>query len=468
MSIQTDTFDVVICGAGPTGLLVACELALAGARPVVLDRRPEPSALPKANGIIGQPVRLLAMRGLLNGQRYMTALPAFPFGDVPVRLYDCKVPGLLMPQPELEALLARRATELAVAVRRGHELVDFQHDETVHVTVSSAADTYTLSCGYLVGCDGGRSVVRERCGIGFPGSVDPEVLRLGHFRVPTATGDYTAAGWQIPGFGRLERGWNRTAAGAVLAMSLQPGVLIVGIREPGTITDDSPLTMPELHATARRVIGAELPVDDPIWLSRVVTQSRLADRYRDGRVFVAGDAAHLFPAGGALTVCLADAANLGWKLAAALRGRTDLLDTYESERRPVAARALAQTKAQAALSSATGPYADALRTFVGELVAYDDPRRHVGRLLDGSDVRYPTDVDHQLAGTFVPNLPLDLSSGRPVLVNQPVPDQWRDRVDAAPGTYDCPPMLVRPDGYVAWAGEDSVGLQSALAYWFDR
>jgi hypothetical protein len=247
-------------------------------------------------------------------------------------------------------------------------------------------------------------------------------------------------------------------------MSLQPGVLIAGVREAGEVSDSSSLTVDELQASARRVLGGALPLGEPIWLSRVVAQGRLADRYRDRRIFLAGDAAHLFPAGGALTVGLPDAVNLGWKLAAALRGGPDLLDTYEPERRPVASRALLQTRAQAALTQVAGDHGVALRSLLGELLAYSEPLRHMVRLMDGSDTRYSTiTCDHPLAGNFVPDLGVDalLSAGKPVLVNATAEDYAVDTAVVS----SAEPMLVRPDGYVAWAGTDAAALRAALARW---
>ncbi|GAA1694274.1 FAD-dependent monooxygenase [Fodinicola feengrottensis] len=478
--------DVVVCGAGPVGLMLSCELALADISVVVLEKRLENSVVPRANGIVGQPVRLLELRGLLAGfsaGRYAGPVPSYPFGDVLMDLSlipDVRLPALLIPQPELERLLADRAVELGATIRRGHEVTAFsQSADRVTVQVRQDDDSYELSPRYLVGCDGGHSVVRQQAGIAFPGSADPEVLRMGHFRAPEAAGLYTNAGLDVPGFGRLQRGWNRTPRGAVLAMSLQPGVVIAGVREPGEAPrDKASLTLPELQASARRVLGGELPLGEPIWLSQVVVQGRLAQRYRDGRVFLAGDAAHLFPAGGALTVGLPDAVNLGWKLAAALIDRADLLDTYEAERRPIAKRALLQTRAQAALTQAAGDNGVALRELLGELLTYAGPLRHLVALMDGSDRRFDTiPGGHPLTGRFVPALPLKsfLRNGKPILLDladrpavRAIADGWPVEVVIRP--YDARPtaaLLVRPDGYVAWAGDerDLDGLHAAVARW---
>ncbi|MEU1722006.1 FAD-dependent monooxygenase [Nonomuraea sp. NPDC005692] len=490
--------DVMIVGAGPVGLMLAGELALAGLRPVVLDKRPEPSELPKANGLAGQIVELLGHRGLLGllaeGSGFAGPAPGFPFGQVPLRFAghdDMPLRLLLIQQPRLERLLAERAARLGAEIRRGHEVLGLAQDEE---GVTLELSTGRARARYVVGCDGGHSTVRALAGIGFPGTTDDEVLRLGHF-ARDGQGPFEA-----PRVEGLEPGWNRTPAGRLLLTSLRPGVLIAGVRERGTLPG-GPVTPDDFHAAVRRVIGRDLPLGEPIWLSGTVAQARLAERYRAGRVFLAGDAAHLFPAGGsALNVGLTEAANLAWKLAAVLLGRVPagLLDTYEEERRPVAARALAQTRAQAALERAPGEDGDALRALLGELFAHEQPLRRLAALLHGSDTRYPParglEHPHPLAGRFLPDLELStaageqrvaglLRAGRPVLLD------LRDRPDPAPpgdpgdgpdpalpegGWIDVvrarcaePPadvLLVRPDGYVAWAGTG--GLAEAARAWF--
>src|SRR5690606_22710678 len=325
---------------------------------------------------------------------------------------------------------------------------------------------------YVVGCDGGRSRVRELAGIGFPGTTDDEVLRLGHFRFDGDTSLFEA-----PETGGLRQGWNRTPHGRVLLTSLQPGVLVAGVRERGELAE-GPVTIEDFRAAVRRVLGRELPLGPPIWLSSTVAQARLADRYRSGRVFLAGDAAHLFPAGGsALNVGMTDAANLAWKLAAALHGGAPggLLDTYESERRPAGERTLTQTRAQAVLDRLDGEDGTALRTLLGEVFAYDQPVRHLAALLHGSDVRYGSG-GHPLTGRFVPDLALAdgrrvaelMRRARPVLLDLGAGvTVGGDGIDVVEARADDPPadaLLIRPDGYVAWAGAE--GLAEAAGRWF--
>ncbi|WP_188189399.1 FAD-dependent monooxygenase [Nonomuraea sp. SYSU D8015] len=473
--------DVVIIGAGPVGLMLACELALTGARPVVLDRRAEPGDLPKANGLGGQIVELLDHRGLLErlsaGSPFVGVPPGFPFGSVPLRfagLDGIPLRMLMIQQPRLERLLGERAAELGVRVRWGHELTALTQEEA-GVTAEGAG--FRLRSRYVVGCDGGHSRVRELAGIGFPGTTDDELLRLGHFRTDTATGVF-----EDPAFAGLEPGWNRTPGGRLLLTSLQPGVHIVGVREQGG-REAGPVTLAEFQEAVRRVLGRDLPLGEPIWLSSTVAQARLAERYRVGRVFVAGDAAHLFPAGGsALNVGMTDAINLGWKLSAVLAGRAPegLLDTYESERRPAAERALMQTRAQAALERLPGEEGAALRTLLTELFAYDQPLRHLAGLLHGSDLPYGK-PGHPLVGRLAPDLPLTTETGerrvaelmrpaRPVLLDLgggvTLDHDWIDVVRARTDDPPADALLIRPDGHVAWAGAD--GLLEAVEEWFGQ
>ncbi|WP_020673032.1 FAD-dependent monooxygenase [Amycolatopsis nigrescens] len=475
--------EVVIIGAGPVGLMLACELSLAGVVPVVLDKRAEPGELPKANGLGGQIVELLDHRGLLErlseGSPFCGVPPGFPFGSVPLRFAG--VDGiplrmLVIQQPRLERLLGERAVELGVRIRWGHELTSLTQHQT-GVTLEGAG--FRLDARYVVGCDGGRSRVRELAGIDFPGTTDDEVLRLGHFTTDTATDVFDS-----PEVAGLRPGWNRTPRGRLIVTSLQPGVHIVGVREKGTPTA-GPVTLAEFEAAVRRVVGRDLPLGEPTWLSSTVAQARLAGRYREGRVFLAGDAAHLFPAGGSsLNIGMTDAINLGWKLAARLRGRgpKGLLDTYESERRPAAERALMQTRAQAALDRLEGEDGEALRALLTEVFADEQPLRHLADLLHGSDTRSGK-ADHPLVGRLVPDLPLTTETGarrvaelmrqaRPVLLDlgagAPLDGDCDDWIDVVRARCDNPPadtLLIRPDGYVAWAGTE--GLTEAITRWFD-
>ncbi|GLZ77917.1 FAD-dependent oxidoreductase [Actinorhabdospora filicis] len=457
----------MIIGAGPVGLMLACELGAAGVVPIVLDRRTEPGDTPKANGIGGHIIDLLELRGLLDrlgeGSAFLGVPVGFPFGSVPLRfagLDGIPLRMLLIQQPLLEERLRERAAELGVEVRWGQHVTGVGQDaEGVTVT----GDGFGLRARHAVGCDGGSGRVRAMAGIGFPGTTDDEVVWLGHFAAPD-TGIFADGPDLAPG-------WNRTPAGRVLATSLKPGVLVVGVREKGE-RPTGPVTETDFRAALDRVLGRDLPLGEPIWLSATVSQARLAERYRAGRVFLAGDAAHLFPAGGsALNVGMGDAVNLGWKLAAALRGGPDLLDTYGTERRAVAARALAQTRAQAALERAEGAEGEALRGMLAELFAHADTARHMAATLHGGDVRYDTWSPHPLAGLPLPDLPITtadgrkgtaglLSEARPLVLDFGGAAGFSsDTVAVVRADCENPPadaLLIRPDGYVAWAGGEGL------------
>jgi 2-polyprenyl-6-methoxyphenol hydroxylase-like FAD-dependent oxidoreductase len=457
--------DVAVIGAGPVGLMLAAELRLGGAEVVVLDRRATPDQRPRANGLGGRIVEQLDHRGLLERFRAEAAfagpLPGFPFGPVPLNFagLDSPMRGLMLQQPRMEALLTERALELGAEIRRGHELTDLG-------TVRGPDGSYPLEARYTVGCDGAHSRVRELAGIGFPGTTDGELMRLGHFRADV--GLFST----VPG---LVRGWNRRPGGRVLVTSLTPGVVVAGVREVAEVSSEpsGEPTLGEFRDAVRRVLGTDLPLDEPLWLSRTVSSARLAERYRAGRVFLAGDAAHVFPAGGSsLNVGLLDAVNLGWKLAAVMRGASDesFLDSYHAERHPVAARTLTQTRVQALLDRLTGEDGDALRMLFGELAALPQATRHLAGLLRDADEL-----------SYVPDLPLTVG-GRATRVAEvmraarPVLFDFADRADlreaAGPDvkivTADCADapaeaLLVRPDGVVAWQGGDPAALREAMA-----
>jgi FAD binding domain len=368
-----------------------------------------------------------------------------------------------------------------------------QDADGVTVQVQGPEGSSSLRAGYVVGCDGAHSLVREQAGVGY--------LRLPESVTWHPTGELELPdGTRVPGG---MRSVTPTGRGAYSLVSMIPGVLIVAVSEEpdGPVDLDAPMTLEELQAGLRRVLGRELPLGEPIWLSRTVPQARLAERYRAGRVLLAGDAAHLFPAGGAaLNVGLTDAVNLGWKLAAQVQGWAPpgLLDSYGTERRGAAERTLLHTRAQAALA-AFGEDAAALRKLFGELMGYPEPLRHVGELLSGADIRYDMGTGggaHPLAGHLAPDLPLQ-GEGAPgrvaELLRQPrgvlldlvggtglemTAAGWKDRVEVLTAWSEREPLpaaalLIRPDGYVAWATsadrpepEVKQELQEALRRWF--
>jgi 2-polyprenyl-6-methoxyphenol hydroxylase-like FAD-dependent oxidoreductase len=495
--------DVVIAGAGPNGLLLACELALAGVRPVVLDTLPGPSAEPKANGLVGQVVRLLDMRGLYQAftgddrppqpnPGWMFAAMALNFADDP----DNPMYALRMQQPRLVRLLEKRARDLGVDLRWGHALAGLQQDsESVALTVSSPENEYGIAADYVVGADGGRSLVRKMLGVDFPGFTSPMVSRLAHVHIPDELRRPNSS-IEIPGFGLLPFGHSRFDRGGIIYAEFEPGRSMLGTIEFGPPVAEVPMSLAEVRDSARRVLGVDIPFEEPKGpgphaLRRINGQNtRIAERYRDGRVLLLGDAAHVHsPLGGpGLNLGLQDTMNLGWKLAAQINGAAPdgLLDTYQSERYPVAQRVMMHSLAQIALMS-PGPEVAALRTLLGELLTSPGAQKHMAALLAGSDVRYDMGDDHPLSGHLVPDLTLEdgrrvaelLHDARPVLLDldgsaAPALRGWTDRVDAVSAKLTDRPaaaMLIRPDGYIAWAADtfgsaEEAGLHAALQRWF--
>ncbi|MCW2663034.1 MAG: FAD-dependent oxidoreductase [Mycobacterium sp.] len=495
--------DIVIAGAGPNGLMLACELALAGIRPVVLDALPGPSPEPKANGLVGQVVRMLDMRGLYQAftgdddpphptYGWIFAAMTLNFLGVP----DNPMYALPMQQPRLVRLLEKRARDLGVDLRWGHELVDLRQEaKSVELTVSSPEREYRIAAGHLVGADGGHSLVRKTVGIDFAGHTSQTVARLAHVHIPDGL-RRADGGIDVPGFGRIAFGHTRLDRGGVIYAEFEPGRSMFGTIEFAPPVEDKPMSLDELRESARRVLGVDLPFEEPKGtgphaLRRINGQNtRNAEHYRDGRVLLLGDAAHVHSAmgGPGLNLGLQDTLNLGWKLAAHLNGwaPAGLLDTYESERHPVGERVMMHSLAQTALM-APGPEVAALRTLLGELFSIPDTARHMARLLAGNDVRYDVGDDQPLSGWPVPELTLDdgrrvtelLHDARPVLLDLGggVGDAargWLDRVDVVSATVADRPaaaLLIRPDGYVAWAADafgsdEEAGLRTALRRWF--
>jgi 2-polyprenyl-6-methoxyphenol hydroxylase-like FAD-dependent oxidoreductase len=478
-------FDVVVVGAGPNGLMLACELALAGVRPLVLERRTAPSTEQRANGLVGRIIPMLHRRGLyerLTGRPGgPTPAPGHVFGAFPLRLADLPdnpMHILLASQQKIEAMLGERAAELGVEVRGGHTLTGLdQKDDRVAAEVSGPDGPYRIEARYLVGADGGHSVTRKLSGIAFPGVTDDRsVSRTAVVDVPDDLRDPATGGLRVPGYGLIPPFQHqRTERGLVAFAPFPDGRNLITVSTTARPAGEAPVTVAEVLATLGYVIGVDVPLlpptgPEPHTLRRLEGgNTRIAGSYRKDRVLLLGDAAHVHSAmgGPGLNLGLQDAINLGWKLAAQVAGWAPggLLDTYESERRPVAARVVMHTQAQAMLAG-PGPAVTALRALFAELMEEETVVLRLAALIAGTDFRY----DH--CGDFAPGLGTLTHTGRPLLVDntgtlatEVAP--WRDRVDVV--TAPLPSgtaMLVRPDNYVAWTDDSDEPLPVALGRWF--
>ncbi|MFJ8006710.1 FAD-dependent monooxygenase [Streptomyces fagopyri] len=471
------SFDqqVVIVGAGPVGLWLAHELAVAGVTPLVLERAGRRSPHSKALGIQPRTIEVLALRDrhqdVIAGGR---PLPNWHFGMLEARVDFRDLPTpfpylLAQPQSVTEQLLEGYAAERGVQVRRGHEVVSLTQDgSSVTLGVRGPDGEYTVDAGYVVGADGARSVVRQEAGIGFPGSDTSAYGFLGEVILdrPPLT----------PGFSALNE------AGRLLVVPLPGGRFRVTGYDPRNQTRE-PMTLDELCEASVRIAGTDFGMRDPSWLSRFGNATRLAATYRAGRVLLAGDAAHIhWPAGGVgLNVGLQDAMNLGWKLAAVIQGRAEdeLLDTYHAERHPVGRELAEHTRAQTALIVGLTPEVTALRALLSEAVVRAGAFSELlAGKLSGLDIAYPPADPraHPLTGVraYDPEgegvLPL-LHDGRAVLLTmgeEPVDAALAERaakagisvhpsriaVTGGPAWSDVTAALIRPDGHVWWATEE--------------
>lgn len=456
-------YDVVISGAGPNGLMLACELALGGTRPLVIEKLSEPSEEQRANGMVGQVIKLMHRRGLLErltgsrkppdpAARFMFAAFPLPLSDLP----DNPVYTVLVPQRRIEAVLAERAAELGVEVRRGHEVTGMaQKDDRVLVEVDHEQ---IVEARFLVGADGGKSITRKLAGVEFPGvTQDRTVSRM--FDVDIPRGMVDRQGLNIPGYGHIPAfQHHRTERGLFSFAPFPDGRRMMVASTRDIPEPDAPYTFEEFREAVNYVLGVDVAVTEPRGphTKRRLSggNTRLAEHYRAGRVLLVGDAAHVHSAigGPGLNLGLQDAVNLGWKLAATVRGTAPgppssdasgswLLDTYHEERHPVGASVLHNTRAQSALL-APGPHVDALRDIFGDLMDLPEVNTYLSRLLSGVAHRYPMPypVTHPLVGLHCP-----------------------------PG-IEGTDVLLRPDGVIAWAGEpgaapDPEGRRRARAAW---
>jgi 2-polyprenyl-6-methoxyphenol hydroxylase-like FAD-dependent oxidoreductase len=488
---------VVIAGGGPTGLMLAGELALAGVDAAIVERRASQN-LPgsRAGGLHSRTIEILDQRGIADrflpeGQTAQVA--AFAGTTLDISDFPTRHPYALgLWQNHIERILAGWVGELAVTFYRGREVTGIAQDDTgVNVELS---DGRSLRAEYLVGCDGGRSLVRKAAGIEFPGwdpttsSLIAEVELAEEPELGIHTDDIG-----VHSFGRLEY---EIRDGEVVYMDRGPVRVMVTERHPGA-TDEP--TLRDLSEALIAVYGTDYGVHSPTWISRFTDMTRQAAAYRERRVLLAGDAAHVHsPVGGqGLNTGVQDAVNLGWKLAQVVNRTSpeDLLDTYHAERHPVAARVLRNTMANVALLRPDDRI-KALGDAMSELLGVDENRKRFGAMMSGLDIHYELGEGHPLLGRRMPDLDLVTADGplrvfnllhdaRPVLLNLGEPGgfdiaPWADRVQLIDaeyvGTWELPALgevaaptavLIRPDGYVAWVGDlTQLGLADALTTWF--
>ena len=488
---------VLIAGGGPTGLMLAAELALAGVDVAIVERRAtQELAGPRAGGLHARTLEVLDQRGIADRFiRKGQATQATAFSLIPLRISDLPTRHnytLGLWQNQIEHILAGWVDELRVPIHRGREVSGFAQDDTgVNVRL---ADGRSLRAQYLVGCDGGRSTIRKAAGIEFPGS-DPTTSSLiavvEMAEQPPLGMRRDALG--MHGIGRLEY---EIRDGEVVYLDRGPFRVMVTERQVGAATEP---TLRDLSEALVAVYGTDYGVHGPTWISRFTDATRQAAAYRSGRVLLAGDAAHVHPPDGGqgLNIGVQDAVNLGWKLAQVVKGISPegLLDSYHAERHPVAARVLRNTMAQVALRRPEDRTA-ALREVMAELLGMDEPRRRFAAMMSGLDIHYDLGEGHPLLGRRVPDLDLVTADGplrlftllhdaRPVLLDLGTSGgfdiaPWADRVRLVAatyaGTWELPAIgavaapgavLIRPDGYVAWVGERAQpGLTDALITWF--
>lgn len=477
---------VVIAGGGPTGLMLAAELSLSRVDVVVVERRAGPGlAGSRAGGLHSRTIEVLDQRGVADrflSQGRVAQVAAFGMTTLDISDFPTRHNyGLALWQDRIERILAAWVDELAVPIYRGREVTGFAQDDTgVDVELS---DGRSLRAQYLVGCDGGRSLIRKRAGIDFPGW-EPSISYL------IAEGEMI--GEPAWGIRRDDRGIHGLG-------KLDDGKRVrVVSSEPQVRQGDEP-TLDELREALIAVYGTDYGVHNVTFLSRFTDTTRQAASYRERRVLLAGDSAHVHsPAGGqGLNIGVQDAVNLGWKLAQVVGGTSpeSLLDTYQAERHPIAARVLRATMAQTALGRGD-ERTNALRETMSELLKMDEPRKRYAGMMSGLDIRYELGTGHPLLGRRMPDLDLLTVNGprraftllheaRPVLLNLGEPGgldmpPWADRVrriDARyAGVWELPvfgvvaapaAVLIRPDGHVAWVGDGTdLGLRDALTAWF--
>lgn len=497
---MSETFDVVVAGAGPVGLMLACELRLAGVHVLVVDRLTEPDPTIKAGSINIPTAQAFDRRGLLPHlterhralmARLAPANPAPAGRDRPVGHFagiwinqadvDDADPAFaelgpvqeatIVPQQGIEEILTARATELDIPIRRGTAVTGFTDDSD---SVTVWLDDTAVRASWLVGCDGGRSTVRKLAGFDFPG-VDP--LITGHQAIV-----------EMRGAEALQRGWSCTDTG-IYVYGPMPGRILT-VQFDGPPADrTTPVTAAELQHALRAVSGIPVEITAVHSATRFTDNTRQATHYRSGRILLAGDAAHVHsPFGGqGLNLGIGDAVNLGWKLAAVIAGHapTDLLDTYTSERHPIGEWVLQWSRAQVAIMR-TDAHSRAMRAVTTEFLATRDGATSVLKKISGVAHRYDLGDTHPLLGTVVPDIALadgtrpaeHCTDGHAVLLDladtpalREIAAPWQRTVRVVTAKpvdpHDLSGVLIRPDGIVAWAAPEGVtGLREALTRWF--
>jgi 2-polyprenyl-6-methoxyphenol hydroxylase-like FAD-dependent oxidoreductase len=468
--------DVIVVGAGPTGVMLASELRLQGVHVLVLERDPEPTPVVRALGMHVRSMEVLDQRGLLApflalGKTHQVGGFFAGLGKSWPERLDTTHPYVLgLPQPVTERLLTEHATELGVRIQRGSTLTGLTQDDD-GVTVD-LTDGTRLRSRYLVGCDGGRSTVRRLLGIGFPGEPSRVDTLLGEMALTEDQDTMNAVVTEV----RKTHKWFGT-------MPIGDGLYRVIVPAAGVTEDRGvPPTLDDFKRQLRAYAGTDFGVHSPRWLSRFGDATRLAERYRVGRALLAGDAAHIHPpvGGQGLNIGLQDAFNLGWKLAAQVNGwaPAGLLDTYHDERHPVAADVLNNARAQVLLMSLE-PGPRAVRQLMLELVEFDNVNQYLIEKITGLAIRYDLGEGHPLLGRRIKDVTLKqghlyglMHAGRGLLLDQAgrlSVTGWADRVDHVVDVseeLDVPAVLVRPDGHVAWVGADQQDLLGHLSRWF--
>ncbi|WP_330350522.1 rifampin monooxygenase [Streptomyces sp. NBC_00582] len=472
--------DVIVVGGGPTGLMLAAELRLHDVGVVVLERLTEPTPQSRGQGLHARSVEIMDQRGLL--ERFAAVSKEFSVGGLfggivkpwPDGLDTAHPYGLATPQPVTERLLNERALEVGTEIRRGCDVVGVSQDEE-GVTVE-LADGTRLRSRYLVGCDGGRSLVRGQLGVGFPGEPATVETLLGEMELTEDPARIDAVMAEVRKT-QLRFGVAPSGEGAYRVV-----VPADGVAEDRT----TPPTLEEFRTQLRAFAGTDFGAHSPRWLSRFGDATRQAERYRVGRVLLAGDAAHIHPptGGQGLNLGVQDAFNLGWKLAAEVAGWAPegLLDSYHTERHPVGARVLDHTRAAMTLLGAE-PGPTALRELFSKLMDFEEVNRYVTGMITAVGIRYDIGAGeggHELVGRRLRDVRLKergrlyglMHGGRGLLLDgtgRLSVAGREDRVDHVVDVceeLDVPAVLLRPDGHVAWVGEDQEELSGPLARWF--